>query len=171
MVIRQASIAEFKELWEYSGSTTYKHFLRNLESKNVEFWTIDNEGDLIGELYIFWNSDDKDEANGYNRAYLCAFRVNKAYQGKGYGSLLMERVLERVKNKGYTEATIGIDNREYQKLKSMYNKFGFDKLLKSTKVDNHYKNSQGKSTIYDEKYQIYINYLKDTQANHKEAWS
>ncbi|MDD3129740.1 MAG: GNAT family N-acetyltransferase [Candidatus Izemoplasmatales bacterium] len=169
MVIRQASIEEFKELWEYSGSTTYKYFLDNLESRNVEFWTIDNEGDLIGELYIFWNSDDKDEANGYNRAYLCAFRVDKGYQGKGYGSQLMKRVLKRVRNRGYTEVTIGIDNREYKKLKSMYNKFGFDKLLKSTKVDNHYKNFQGKSTIYDEDYQIYINYLEDTQVNHKEV--
>ena len=90
MIIREATIEDFKKLWEHSGSTTYEYFLKNLESRNVELWTVENYGELIGELYIFWNSIDKDEADGVKRAYLCAYRINKEYQGQGIGSKLIK---------------------------------------------------------------------------------
>ncbi|PAT01038.1 hypothetical protein CI105_08460 [Candidatus Izimaplasma bacterium ZiA1] len=77
MIIREGSIKEFKSLWNYSNTPTYNYFLDNITRNNVEFWTIELSKTLIGELYIFWDSIDKDEANGTNRAYLCAFRIKK----------------------------------------------------------------------------------------------
>ena len=159
MNIRQGTLDEFKRLWNYSKSSTYNYFLENMGRGIIEFWTIEEEDNLIAELYIFWNSIDKDEANGKDRAYLCAFRVQKEFQGKGIGSLLMKKVIYRIKEKGFQEVTIGIDNREYVKLKELYEKFGFNELLKSTYTDNHYFDEEGNPTIYDEKYQIYINKL------------
>lgn len=154
--IRQGTIEEFKTLWNNTESTTYKYFLNNMKKNIIEFWTIEEQDNLIAELYIFWDSIDKDEANGINRAYLCAFRVNKNYQGKGYGSLLMKRVIERIKEKKFNEVTIGIDNKEFEKLKSMYQKFGFTKLIKNTYIDNHYLDRDGNPTKYDESYMIMI---------------
>ncbi|WP_034439043.1 hypothetical protein [Clostridium ihumii] len=60
-------------------------FIYGIEKWNIEFWTIENEIDssLIGEFYIFWDSQDKEEANGKERSYLCAFRVDKEFQGRG----------------------------------------------------------------------------------------
>jgi hypothetical protein len=40
---------------------------------------------LIGELYIFWDLEDKDEANGKERAYLSAFRIEEELRGLGLG--------------------------------------------------------------------------------------
>lgn len=161
MVVRKASIVEFKELWDYSGSTTYKYFLDRLESRNIEFWTIDNDGDLIGELYIFWNSEDKDEANGYNRAYLCAYRIEEKYQKQGLGSKLMKRVLERVKEEGYTEVTIGVDNGDFDHLSGMYNHYGFNIIVKDKFQDDHYLNSNGKPVKYEKPYKLLMNNLLD----------
>lgn len=159
-IVYQASIEQFKALWNYSMSNTYQYFLKGLKEGVIEFWTVEVEEKLIAELYIFWDSTDKDEANGKNRAYLCAFRVSNTYQGQGIGTLLMNTVLNKIKEVGYTEVTIGIDNREYEKLKKMYHSFGFTELLKSTNVDHHYINQNGEPTEYDEEFQIYINRMR-----------
>jgi len=154
MKVRKATIDEFKKLWNYSNSNTYKYFLSEIERENVEFWTIDDSGNLIGELYIFWNSLDKDEADGFKRAYLCAFRISKEHQGKGLGSKLMSRVLSRIKEKGYSEVTIGIDNEDYDKLNAMYKNFGFTEYVKDKLQDDHYIGPDGKPLILKESYKI-----------------
>ncbi|KFZ26823.1 MAG: Acetyltransferase (GNAT) family protein [Candidatus Izimaplasma bacterium HR2] len=154
MKIRLADINDFKKEWNYSNTPTYKYFLNQLINENVEFWTIELSNKLIGELYIFWDSEDKDEANGINRAYLCAFRIKEEYQGQGYGKLLMNAVLKRIKSKGYTEVTIGIDNDNFLKLEEMYNKIGFIVHVKSTNVDYHYINKEGKPTTYKDSYML-----------------
>lgn len=159
MKVRQANIEEFKRLWKYSDSPTYKYFLKNIYNNNVEFWTIEESKKLIGELYIFWNSEDNDEANGIDRAYLCAFRIQKEYQGQGYGKLLMNNLLKRIKEKEFKEVTIGIDNSEFEKLNSLYTKFGFTELIKETNIDNHYLNSNNEPTIYKEPYNLIMKIL------------
>ncbi len=159
MNVYQGTIGQFKELWNYSNSNTYNYFLEGLKKDIIEFWTVEVDNTLIAELYIFWDSVDKDEANGVNRAYLCAFRVEKKFQGKGIGSSLMNRVINRIKEKGFNEITIGIDNREYDKLNNMYERFGFKELLKSTCIDNHYIDENNNPTKYKYDYQIYINRL------------
>ena len=79
MQIRKATGEEMLKLWGYrdheTASPTAKFFYRNVTSGNAVFWTLDNGGELIGELYVFLNLDDKDFADGKNVAYLCAFRV------------------------------------------------------------------------------------------------
>jgi len=159
MIIRQASIREFKALWDFSGSNTYHYFLDGMNEKIIELWTIEIDKELVGELYIFWNSEDKDEANGHNRAYLCAFRIKENYQGRRLASLLMNRVLERIAEKGYNEVTIGVDNDNYHKLFSMYNRWGFDTLIKKTCIDFHYLDKDNNPVTYDESFDLLLNHI------------
>lgn len=72
----------------------------------------------------------------------------------------MKSVITRIMEKRFREITIGIDNREYVKLKGLYEKFGFNELLKSTHTDNHYIDETGNPTKYDEEYQIFIKRLR-----------
>ena len=37
--------------------------------------TLDYDGELVGELYAFYDLEDKDFADGKRTAYHCAFRV------------------------------------------------------------------------------------------------
>ena len=156
---RIASVEEFKKLWNYSESNTYKYFLNLLENNQIELWTAVISDELIAELYIFWDSPDKDEANNKNRAYLCAFRVRKDYQGLGIGTTLMTKVFNRIKSKGFNEVTIGIDNDNYLKLLSMYKRFGFNVFVKSTYIDLHYLNKNNQPTEYKEPYELYLSKL------------
>lgn len=162
MKIRIATVDEMKALWKFSGSPTYKYFVDGIKSENIEFWTIENLEDskLIGELYIFWNSEDPDEANGINRAYLCAFRIEEEFRGRGLSSSLMNTVLSRVKENGFSEVTIGVDNENYEKLKKIYNSWGFNELVKQQYCDYHYLDSNNSPVYYEEPIDIYLNRLK-----------
>ena len=104
MLIRKATSNEMLKLWGYpainNASPTAKFFCQNISSGNADFWTLDNDGELIGELYAFLTiTEDKDFADGTDTAYLCAFRVRKDYRGQGLGTRLMEAVLADLKSK------------------------------------------------------------------------
>ena len=137
MEIRMASAMEMLTLWGYkdadSASTTAQFFYRNICAGNAIFWTIDNGGQLIGELYAFLNlPTDKDCADGEYRAYLCAFRVQSAYRGKGLGAKLMEMVLDDLRCRGFVYATIGVDEAKNEQ---MYRSMGFTRVLKTCYID------------------------------------
>ena len=78
MEIRKATGDEMLALWEYpdpeNASPTAKFFYRSISSGNAVFWTVEQNGELIGELYAFLDLEDKDFADGEHTAYLCAFR-------------------------------------------------------------------------------------------------
>lgn len=161
MNIRIATVDEMKKLWEYSNSPTYNYFVDGINNGNIEFWAIENieENRLIGELYIFWNSEDSDEADGVNRAYLCAFRIEEQSRGRGLSSRLMKSVLARVEEKGFSEVTIGVDNENYDKLKNMYNSWGFNELVKQQYYDYHYLDYSNNPVYYEEPCDLYLNRL------------
>ena len=125
-------------LWGYSeletASPTAKFFYENLTAGNAVFWTLDKDGELIGELYGFWNLPDKEFADGKTTAYLCAFRVKKEYRGQGLGSRLLASVLSELEQAGLRYATIGVGSEEPQNLR-LYRRFGFDTKIKDCHYD------------------------------------
>ncbi len=160
MIIRTGNLNELKALWK-NESPTKAYFINEIEKDNIEFWTIENEKDssLIGEIYIFWNSEDKDEANGKDRAYLCAFRVEKDFRGLGLGKKLMERVLQRIAEKGFKEVTIAADNDDAERLTAMYKSWGFNELIKFQNYDYHYIDNSNNPTYYEIPFGLYLNKL------------
>ena len=57
--IRRASGEEMLALWGYpdldTAPPTAKFFFENIVSGNAVFWTVDRDGELLGELYAFLN--------------------------------------------------------------------------------------------------------------------
>lgn len=160
MLIRTGSLEELKRLWK-NDTPTKEYFIEGIKKENIEFWTIENETDssLIGELYIFWDSEDKDEANGRDRAYLSAFRVEKNFRGLGLGKKLMEKVLQRIKEKGFKKVTIAADNDDAERLIAMYKSWGFTELIKLQNCDYHYIDNSNKPTYYEIPFGLYLNRL------------
>ena len=115
-------------------SPTALYFHRNVESGNAEFWLIESDGDIVGELYAFHRLDDADFADGVNRSYLCAFSVRKDLRGRGLGTALMARVLESLRAQRFAEATIGVDVREEANIR-LYRRIGFVEPVKLSDVD------------------------------------
>ena len=138
MLIRKATGAEMLSLWGYqdleNAPYTAKFFFQNIRSGNAVFWALDHAGELIGELYVFLNLDDKDFADGTNRAYLCAFRVKSEYRGQGLGSSLMMKAIAELKDSGFRSATIGVAPDEPQNMK-LYHRMGFAERIKDCYYD------------------------------------
>ena len=138
MLIRKATAEEMLKLWGYAdektASFTAKFFCRNITSGNAVFWTLDDDGALIGELYVFQELEDKDFADGKNTAYLCAFRVKDEYRGQGLGSSLMAAALSELKEKGFRSATIGVGSDKPLNIK-LYSRFGFSRKIKDCHYD------------------------------------
>ena len=137
MLIRKASAEEMLDLWGYEDANqappTAQFFYRNISSGNAVFWTVEQGGELIGELYAFLNiEEDKDFADGTNTAYLCAFRVKKEFRGQGLGSRMMEAALADLKARGFRRATIGASEERNKKL---YRRLGFDTKIKDCYFD------------------------------------
>ena len=137
MEIRMASAMEMLSLWGYkdvdSASPTAKYFYKNICSGNAVFWTVDMDGRLIAELYVFFDiPTDKDFADGTTRAYLCAFRVQTEYRGHGIGTKLMDAVLNDLRCRGFVYATIGVDEAPNER---MYRNMGFTQVVKTCIID------------------------------------
>ena len=136
--IRKATATEMLTLWGYkdfdTASPTAKFFYNNITDGNADFWTVDKDGELIAELYVFFDLDDKDFADGKITAYLCAFRVKPEYRGRGIGSRLMRAVLSDLKDKGYLNVTIGVGSDEPQNIR-LYERLGFNTKIKDCHYD------------------------------------
>jgi Acetyltransferases len=105
-----------------------------MESGNAEFWTMEDNGRLVGELYIFFHLTDQDFADGETTAYLCAFRIAEELRGKGLGTMLMNRVLERLRETGFLYATIGVEPEETANIR-LYRRLGFRETIKMSGTD------------------------------------
>ena len=137
MKIRMANGEEMLKLWGYpdvdSASPTARYFYHHISAGNALFWTLDHDGKLIGELYVFLNiEEDRDFADGSTTAYLCAFRVQKEYRGQGLGTRMMNTALADLKSRGFLRATIGVDDARNEKL---YHRLGFTTKIKECYID------------------------------------
>ena len=64
--------------------------------------------------------------------YLSAFRTISEFQGKGYFSRLFHFMVDDLRQKGFTKATLGIEPSE-EKNKEIYTRYGFTEYIKSGK--------------------------------------
>lgn len=135
--IRLGRIEDFEKLnqnWAWVPDSEWqqkaqKDYIAGIEAGKQEFWVVEDRGEILGELHLYWNQKDKDEANGKNRAYLSALRIHPDHRNKGLGTQLMQRVLERIKEKGFNEVTIGAYHHEPE-IQALYQKWGFTEFVK-----------------------------------------
>ena len=80
-------------------------------------------------VYTVW---DKDKLIGMGRiledGIMCMFYdivVHKDYQEKGIGKMIMKKLINQVKNKGYTSIGLFASKNSIKLLGSFYKKFGF----------------------------------------------
>ncbi|GIN71899.1 hypothetical protein J14TS2_23740 [Bacillus sp. J14TS2] len=160
MKFRKGSINDFDNLnwfWTENHQKTKEKFIFRINKGMQELWVVEYRECLIGELHIVWNSVDKDEADGLKRAYIFSYRVKPNFQGKSVGSKLMNKVLDRIREKNFTEATVGVETNEVH-LKKMYNNWGFNDFIKTKDIDHHGFTSKGQYKSVPS-YDLFLNKL------------
>ena len=92
--------------------------LNQLSDNKICVFCIIVDSKIIGEITACYDSTNS------KRIYLEAFRIDKSYQGKGYGQALINYVIEYFTKKGYVEFTIGVEE-DNSVAKHIYFKLGF----------------------------------------------
>ena len=116
---------------------------RDIEAGIIDIFALFDGAKIIGELRVKYISDDNRFTEKGKRAYLYAFRVHKKYQGKGLGNFLIENVLATLKENGYNEFTVGVEDSN-ARARYMYKKHGFTEPIARIK-----ESYQGDSYEYD----------------------
>lgn len=101
---------------------------RDIQNGNIDIFVLYDKGTLVGELRIMYNSEDGISAIQGRRVYLFAFRVREDFQNKGYGTYLLKEVLALLKEKGYNEFTVGVED-DNERAIHMYQNMGFTEFL------------------------------------------
>ncbi len=117
------------ELFEYNNvEQMISECTRDIQNGRIDIFVLYENDVLIGELHVMYENDDENFAIRDRRAYLFAFRVRKEYQNKGYGTRLLKTVLTRLKEDGYYEFTVGVEDDNSRAI-HMYQVQGFTELL------------------------------------------
>ena len=94
---------------------------QDMQKGIIDIFVLYDEDVLVGELHVMYESDDENYAIRDRRAYLFAFRIREAFQNKGYGTYLLKTVLESLKENGYCEFTVGVEDDNFRAI-HMYQK-------------------------------------------------
>ena len=89
---------------------------------------------IIGEVFVFTDLSDKDFADGKIRAYITNFYVIPEFRGRGIGTRLLENIFVELKQHGFLEVAIGVYESETKNVR-LYKKLGFLHEIKKCKID------------------------------------
>ncbi len=147
MIVRKLKVSEIPMLTVLFKYKDVKAMIaentRDIENGIIDIFALFDDDKIIGELRVKYINDDNRFAEKGKRAYLYAFRIHKNYQGKGFGNFLLENVLERLTENGYSEFTVGVED-DNARARYMYEKDGFKEPIARIK-----ESYQGDSYEYD----------------------
>ena len=101
---------------------------RDMQNGHIDIFVLYEKEMLVGELRVMYKSEDEISAIPGRRAYLFAFRVREGFQNKGYGTYLLKAVLDLLKENGYSEFTVGVEDDNVRAI-HMYQNMGFTEFL------------------------------------------
>lgn len=101
---------------------------KDIQQERIAIFVLYRENVPIGELRVKYQSEEPEFAQPGRRAYLYAFRILPEHQGKGYGKFLLQQVLTQLREQGYTEFTVGVEDNNLLAL-HIYQSFGFREVI------------------------------------------
>jgi ribosomal protein S18 acetylase RimI-like enzyme len=116
---------------EWDGA--FLHF-RNLFRQAYEDMRLDTRlllvmehrpsGEIVGQIFLQWNSSDPRFADGRRRGYLYSLRIKPAFQRRGLGTRLIRAAEDVLRQRGMDTASIGVekDNRD---ARTLYERNGY----------------------------------------------
>ena len=85
-------------------------------------------GEFIGEGALVLDTDDPDYTISGQRVYVSRMIVKKEYRGRGIGSEILEFLISKATEMGFSEMTIGVD-KDNENALHLYRKYGFTEVL------------------------------------------
>jgi ribosomal protein S18 acetylase RimI-like enzyme len=80
--------------------------------------------EIVGQIFIQWNSSDPRFADGRRRGYLYALRIKPDYRGRGLGTRMIQAAEGVLRRRGMDTASIGVEKDNYR-ARALYERSGF----------------------------------------------
>ena len=141
--IKIEEIAKLNPLFQVKDQETFmKQRIDKIKNGTQSIYVLEEDRIFIAEVTIVYDEQHYTEYTIPNqRVYAEALRVLTEYQSKGLGQYFMQEVIKQVKEEGYTEMTIGVED-DNLKAKHIYEKLGFTEFIKRDKgsfEDDYYE--------------------------------
>ncbi|MBQ8568333.1 MAG: GNAT family N-acetyltransferase [Oscillospiraceae bacterium] len=130
-VIEKLNLSEYEKcsnIWNMSADPYTEQFRNEIEAGNRIVYVYKVNGKFLGEIAYVFDMNDSDYTIPQKRIYLSRLIVKNEYRNKGIGSILIDFVIEEIKNLGYNEISIGVDKDNKAAL-HLYRKKGFTKII------------------------------------------
>ena len=142
-ICKIATREEMVKRWEYliNKNSMWNKYIdfafRNFDNNNAITYIGILNGEIICEATAYIKEDafigDIDEPSGLlsdDMAYLAAFRTNKEYEGQGYFRKLYDFMENDLKERGYTEFSLGVGPEAVRNIE-IYFHLGFRDYIKT----------------------------------------
>lgn len=115
-------------IWNMKTQPLTDKWLDEIKSGNRLVYIYKINGEFIGEGALVLDADDPDYTIPDKRVYVSRMIVKKEYRNRGIGSEILEFLIEKAKDMGYSEMAIGVDKDNRNAL-HLYKKYGFTEVL------------------------------------------
>ena len=103
-------------------------WLEEIKNGNRMVFIYKINGEFIGEGALVLDAGDADYTIPDKRVYVSRMIVKKEYRNRGIGSEILEFLIKKAKESGFSEMTIGVDKDNVNAL-HLYRKYGFTEVL------------------------------------------
>lgn len=81
-------------------------------------------GEMVGQVFIQWNSSDPRFADGRRRGYLYALRIKPNYRERGLGTRIICAAEDVLRKRGMDTASIGVE-KDNPRARALYERSGY----------------------------------------------
>ena len=131
-IITKLNPIDFKKcnnIWDMERQANLaKQFYQELLDENRITYIFQVKEEYIGEVSLVFDMGDADYTIDKQRIYVSRLIVKHEYRRRGIGKTLVGFAIQKAKEMGYSELSIGVDLDNYAALK-LYFETGFTNIL------------------------------------------
>ncbi len=130
-VIEQLKIEDYNKcsnIWNMKTQPLAEKWREEIISGNRLVFVYKINGEFIGEGALVFDTGDPDYTIAGKRVYVSRMIVKKEYRNRGIGSTILDFLIKKAKEMGFSEMTIGVDKDNVNAL-HLYRKYGFTEVL------------------------------------------
>ena len=115
-------------IWNMKSQPLADKWLAEIKSGNRLVYIYKINGEFIGEGALVSDAGDPDYTIPGKRVYVSRMIVKKEYRNRGIGSEILEFLINKAAEMGFSEMTIGVDKDNVNAL-HLYGKYDFTEIL------------------------------------------
>lgn len=127
-LLRPEDYHKCSNIWNMKAQPLAEKWKEEIATGNRLVFIYKINGDFIGEGALVFDTGDPDYTIKDKRVYVSRMIVKKEYRNRGIGSEILEFLIRKATEMGFSEMTIGVDKDNINAL-YLYRKYGFTEVL------------------------------------------